>query len=326
MNRLNQILIATLALQLVIAGGIYFGSRPMAAEQIQTALLDNDPEQVNRITIIGEDGKQTVLSKTDDRWQLPEYHQLPASESKVQQALDTLASSKRGWPVATTESGRERFKVLDDNFHKKVVLANAEEALETLYLGTSPGYRQVHARLAGEDEVYAVKLNSYEISPEPDAWLDQTLLQPDGEITSLQGPDFDLQKTDGIWNPGAGAGEVDSDELAKITGTLKRLRVNAAENKPATNVDYELTMKTADNILGYRFFKEDENHYVTRDDYIQSFKINKVDYEKIVGQTATQLVLESKPESATSAAADRNNTETLDTSNASEEVMRNEDS
>ena len=326
MNRLNQILIVALAVQLVIAGGIYFGGNSIATDQIQTALLDTDPAQVNRITIISEDGKQAVLSKTDDRWQLPEYHQLPANESKVQQALAALTSNNRGWPVATTDSGRERFKVLDDKFHKKIILAGAEESLKTLYLGTSPGYRQVHTRLAGEDEVYAVKLNGYELSPQSDAWLDKTLLQTKGEITSLQGPDFNLQKTDGVWKPDVGAGEVDSDELAKITGTLSRLRVNAAENKPATNVDYELTLKTADNILAYRFFKQDENHYVTRDDYLQAFKINQVDYEKIVGQTANQLVRESVAGNETSTTADQDNKETLETSTTNEEVMRNEDS
>ncbi|MDH3763644.1 MAG: DUF4340 domain-containing protein, partial [Gammaproteobacteria bacterium] len=220
MNRLNQILIVALAVQLVLAGAIFFGGKPVATDQRRTALLDTDPAQVNRITIVGEDGKQAVLSKTDDRWQLPEYHQLPANEGKVQQALDLLASSNRGWPVATTDSGRERFKVLDDKFHKKIILAGAEESQQTLYLGTSPGYRQVHTRLAGEDEVYAVKLDGYELSSQSDDWLDNTLLQPKGEFTSLQGPDFDLQKTDGVWKPGEGAGEVDSDELAKITGTL----------------------------------------------------------------------------------------------------------
>lgn len=325
MNRFNQILIVALAVQLVLAGGIYFGGKPMATGQIRTALLDTDPAQVNRISIVGEDGKQAVLSKTDDRWQLPEYHQLPANESKVQQALDALASSNRGWPVATTDSGRERFKVLDDKFDKKIILEGAEESPQTLYLGTSPGYRQVHTRLAGEDEVYAVKLNGYDLAPQSDAWLDKTLLQPDGEITSLKGPDFELQKTDGAWKSSAGVGEVDSEELAKVTGTLARLRVSAVANEPAANVDYELTLKSADNTLTYLFFKADENHYVTRDDYTQSFEINQADYEKIVKQTATRLIQEIGDGSETSAASVRDDTKILDTSKTSEEVMRNED-
>lgn len=117
MNRFNQLLIGALAVQVVLAGGIYYGSQPPAADQIQMALLE-EQSQIDRIFIDEGDGKQTVLSKMDGEWQLPDYHQLPANQNKITDVLNTLETTKSGWPVATTESSRERFEVADENFQK----------------------------------------------------------------------------------------------------------------------------------------------------------------------------------------------------------------
>jgi|GEM_PF-600800 len=290
MNRLNQILVAVLAVQIVIAGGIYYASKPMPSAEMQTALLDFDQQKVSRVTIVGDDGTQAVLSKSGDSWQLPDYHQLPADAGKLRRMLDSLASTRSGWPVANTSDGRERFKVGDDNFQKKVVLGTDGETLKTLYLGTSPGYRRLYVRRDGEDAVYEVKLDNYEISPENSQWLAATLLRPDGEIAALRGPGFELQKTDGKWQVASGTGEVVGDELDKVTGVLSRLRVTAAVDKPAVDADYLLKVDTADKKFTYHFLKDGDKRYVTRDDYDLAFEINQPDYDRIVGATAKQLV------------------------------------
>lgn len=68
----------------------------------------------------------------------------------------------------------------------------------------------------------------------------------------------------------------------------------AAEDKAVGESDYDLTVKTPDKGFTYRFFSEDNNHYVSRDDYTQVFKVSKSDYNKITGQTATQLVKQAE--------------------------------
>ena len=300
MNRLNQILVAVLAVQIVIAGGIYYASKPIASAEMQTALLDFDRQKVSRVTIVGDEGKQAVLSKSGEIWQLPDYHQLPADAGKLQRMLDALASTRSGWPVASTSAGRERFKVGDDNFRKKVVLGTDGETLKTLYLGTSPGYRQLYVRRAGEGEVYEVKLDNYEISPENSQWLEATLLRPAGEIAALRGPGFELQKTDGKWQVASGIGEVVSDELDKVTGVLTRLRVIAAVDKPGDDPDYLLKVAAGDDNFTYRFFKDGDKRYVARDDYELAFEINQPDYDRIVGATADKLVKVTEGDEQTS--------------------------
>lgn len=290
MNRLNQILVAVLAVQIVAAGGIYYASKPMASAEVQTALLDFDRQKVSRVTIVGEDGKQAVLSKSGDSWQLPDYHQLPADAEKLQRVLDALNTTRSGWPVANTSDGRERFKVADDDFHKKVVLGTDEKTLKTLYIGTSPGYRQLYVRRAGEDEVYEVKLDNYEISPRNSDWMQATLLRPAGKITALRGPGYELNQADGKWQVASGTGEAVTDEIGKLTGVLTRLRVIAAADKPAADPEYLLKVDAGDKRYTYRFFKDGDKRYVTRDDYDLAFEINQPDYDRVIGATASKLV------------------------------------
>ena len=106
MSRFNQILIAALMVQIVTVGGIYFASQPPAAERLHTTLLETDKDVVNRITIDEGDEKQTVLSKVDGNWLLPEYHQMRANQNKVNAFFSRLETTEIGWPVATTSSSR----------------------------------------------------------------------------------------------------------------------------------------------------------------------------------------------------------------------------
>jgi len=300
MNRFNQVLGVALAVQVVIASGLYFGSQPPAADQVQMTLLNTEKGQIDRIRIDDGDGKQITLSKVDGKWKLPEYHQLPANQNKVADILNTLETTKTDWPVATTESSRERFEVTDGNFQKRVVLSQGDKEVQTLYLGTSPGFRQLHVRRSGENEVYAVKLNSYDFPSQNTTWLDKTLLQTKGDIASLKGADYTLTKQGDEWQVSDGDGDPVEAEIQKITSTLARLNIQGAVDRSVDQIDYELTVKAAGDTLNYRFFKDGSDHFVSRDDYSQAFKINKSDYEKITAQTATRLVkhVETEEQSA----------------------------
>lgn len=328
MNRFNQVLSAALAVQVVIAGGLYFGSQPTAENRVQMALLNTEQGQIDRISIDEGDSKQITLSKVDGEWQLPGYHQLPANQIKVSSILNVLETTKTSWPVAITESSRERFEVSDENFQKKVVLSQGDKEIQTLYLGTSPGFRQLHVRRAGEDEVYAVKLNSYDFPSQNTNWLDKTLLQPKGSITSLKGADYAFTKQGNEWQVSDSNGVPVKAEIEKITTTLTRLNIQGAEHRSVDQIDYELTVNTADDILNYHFFKDGNDHFVSRDDYSQAFKINKSDYEKITGQTATQLVkhVDIEEQSAIAESKPEDSTQNITTSETNKEVMTSENS
>ena len=294
MTRLNQLLSGLFALQVMVAAGIYFGSQPAPAEKLQTALLQAERSQVDHITVENGNGKQAVLTKVNGRWQLPEYYLLPAKQSKIEQVLANLASTKTGWPVTTTASSQDRFKVSENDFQSRITLAQGDKKLQQLYLGSSPGFRQLHARRGEEEEVYSVKLHAHDFPVDADKWLDRTLIQAKGDITVLEGPDFVLNKQDGEWKLAEAEGELVTEKLDELVNTLTSINVLAAEDKAIGESDYSLIVKTADKGYTYRFFSEDNNHYVSRGDYTQVFKVSKLDYNKITGQTATQLVRQAE--------------------------------
>jgi len=289
MTRFNKLLIGLFAVQILLAVGIYIGSQPLSVESMQRVLLDGNSDQVNQITIEGADGKQVQLTKADKQWQLTNYHQLSADQNKIEQALANLSNTKSGWPVATTSSSQARFEVSDEKYQTRITLADGDKE-QQLYLGTSPGFKQVHLRKAGEDNIYTVKLNSYDFPVEANEWLDRTLVQPEGDITSLEGPGFSISKQGSEWQLPDGKGTLVKEELNKLVNALKSLSVLAAVEKVAGEPEYSLSVKSAKKSINYHFFSQEDNHYLSHDGYSQAFKISKSDYEKITGQTPEKLV------------------------------------
>ena len=178
MNRINQVLLGTLALQLVIAGGIYAAHQAPTSNATQTPLLAEKTQDFDLIVITTQDKKHIQLDKAGKQWKLHDYYQLPVNPQKIASLLDKLETTRLGWPVATSSSSLKRFEVSDDRFQKKISFQLGDKVLETIYLGTSPGFRQLHVRPDDSDDVYAVKLNSYDFPTEAGQWLDKKLLQP----------------------------------------------------------------------------------------------------------------------------------------------------
>lgn len=290
MTRFNQILIGLFALQLVAAVGIEFADRPQSANVAKTALLTVDGNQINRIVITNNKSKEAVLSKQDGKWQLPDDHKLPANQSLVEKIITSLKNTRSGWPVATTDSGIDRFKVADNNYEIRITLAKDNDPLETLYLGTSPGFRQLHLRRGGEDKVYTVKLNDYDFPADNKYWLDKTLLQPKEDIAEIKGPDFTVDKQGDAWKLAGADSDVKKDEVKKLVDAVSNLSVKASADIKEPGKAYTLKVKTANNNISYDFFKDGSNYYVKRNDYPQAFRISKGAYEKITSESATRLV------------------------------------
>lgn len=291
MTRFNQILAGLFALQLAVAVGIGIVSRPPSANASAASVLTVKQDRINRIVL--DDGKsaRVTLRKVDGQWQLPDYYKLPASRSQVENILSTLETTRSGWPVATTSAGIERFEVAEDDYQTRITLAQDDKTLETLYLGNSPGFRQLHLRRSGEDKVYTVRLNSYDFPLKSEQWLDKTLLQPKTDIAELQGPGFTVDKKDADWTVADGNGEVQKAEINKLVNAITHLTVEEAVDKTAAvGNTYVLTVKASNDSLHYHFFNDGDGSYVKRDDYAQSFKIKKDSYQTITDETATQLV------------------------------------
>jgi len=154
MQRTIGVLVFLLAAQLILAAAMSFTGPSLKAQRPDTPLLDLHGQAVDRLTIEGSDHKQVVLARQGKAWVLPESDDFPADAAKVDALLERLKGLQRGLAVGATASAQRRFKVSDNDFERRLTLAANDKTLGTLYLGTSPGLRQVHARTAADDAVY----------------------------------------------------------------------------------------------------------------------------------------------------------------------------
>ncbi len=288
-SRFNTTLFIVLILQIGIAMSMHHSSSSNKNEQFNQPIMDIKASSVERITVDDGKGQSCVLSRVNDQWQLDNYHQLPADQNKVKSLLDKLEKDKSGWPVATTESSRLRFKVADNDYRKKLLLST-DSGEKGLYLGVSPGFRQLNVRRQGEEQVYAVKLNDYDFSLKDVEWMDKTLLQPKADISSISAADFSLSKQQGKWALDNIDQAVDSKKVDKMTSTLSRLRVQSAEDKTAAADAYQIKLRANDKDYQYKLFKLEDDYYISRNDYEVAFKISQSDYESLTVADVEQLL------------------------------------
>ena len=298
---------ALLVAQLLLALGLYANSRSESGN-LAEPLLDFPVADIDRIEI-DDRTNMTTLVKRDDQWLLTSPAELPASQTRVSSLLATLAGLQTGWPVVNTDSGRERFEVTEDNYQRQLGLYQGDELLDIWFFGTSPGFRKTHSRRDGNDEVYALAFNNFDLPADPNDWLDKTLLSS-GTPESIKGPDFELVKMGEQWQLAAGAEENDASmlnqeqagELAQAFSNLRVLRVENGlpEGERAT---FEVSSDTG--TWEYQFVTADDRHYVKRTDREQAFTISQADYERIVNLTRDKLLTQDA-NAAGNAAGDGN--------------------
>ncbi|MCW8127265.1 DUF4340 domain-containing protein [Microbulbifer halophilus] len=296
MKKLQFYLSGFLALQLVLATGLFWREhRQQEMQQQREPLLAVETGQIEKLEISDGDASVT-LRKQGDTWLLPELEKLPANADKLDTLLEKLQGLRTGWPVATTDSSRERFEVAEDRFRKRLRLyTGGEKAVAEFYLGTSPGFRKIHLRSDGDDAVYAVELSSFEWPAKAADWLDKKLLAA-GDVEAIDGPDYRLAKRDGKWQFDAGEAPLNSGEAEQLADALKNLRVSKLAAKVPEAEPVRVKVTTGSGELDYEFLQADEHFYVRRGDREQLFELSRSAFDRIAGVRNEQLVLEEKQE------------------------------
>lgn len=186
MKKTIQWLAVLLGAQLMLALGLGLSGMLTGPAGAEAPLLAFDKAAIDRITLEGPDRAKVVLAKAAEGWQLPGAGDFPADGTRVTELLDRLAGLKGGDVVASTAGARERFKVSDEAFERRITLARGDASQATLYLGTSPALRRLHARAQGEDDVHIVELAVYDLPVKAADWQDKALLAvPQAEIAAI---------------------------------------------------------------------------------------------------------------------------------------------
>jgi hypothetical protein len=177
MNRTIVALAGLLAVQLIVAAGLGFARSGLAGPAKEVPLVALTNHAVDRITIEGPGRAKVVLAQAKGAWQLPELGDFPADPARVKSLVDALGKLREGLPVATTHDALARFKVSDSDFERRVALSANGKPIGTVYFGTAPSMREIHARRDGQSDVYSVQFASWQMPVKASDWEDKTLLQ-----------------------------------------------------------------------------------------------------------------------------------------------------
>jgi hypothetical protein len=312
---------ALLALQLLLALGLDLGGKDMTPAASQGPLLALDPEKVTEIRIQSAEGEPMLVKKTKKGWIIPSLGELPAAEHKVTGLLTKLEGLQKGLPVATSEQALKRFKVADQAFERKLTLEQGGSAPAILYLGDSPGFRQLFARADGDGAVYDVELGLFDVPDKADNWSDRTLLHLDAEkIRKLTLAGLTLERKDDSWHLADLAEDEEQDDQAiedkvRALASIDFLGVLKDEKEPAVSkdaspVEMEATLTSGETVR-YKLTKlaDGDDYLLEVSNRPQRFTLSKymteeltglerADLLKKTGETAESLSQEPEPVSA----------------------------
>lgn len=301
MNKWTYLLGGLLLAQLVAATAIKLGEHDYGAFQAQEKMLAFNPQQVDGLRISG-DGEEVLLRKRDGRWLLPNSGDFPADQTAVGLLLQKLAGLEKGWPVATSGGAAKRFQTATDDFQRRLSLLSGDATLAELFMGSSPGFRKVHARPAGDEAVYAAPFEAWEASPKTDDWIDKSILKLDADsIEVIELPNVVLERAGDAFkvkNLAANetAKETEIESLIRRLAGLTIQSVLGTEAKPEYRQDQPAleikVMRKDAEPLSYLFSKPDKESYylLKRSDLKDYFTLSEISVKLLLGATRQELV------------------------------------
>lgn len=237
-----------------------------------TPFIETDVAKLNSFKITDGQGVQLVVEKVGGKWVLPDSFSAVADQTLVSGLLQKFTDLKQGFVIATSSSAATRFKVANDDFERHLELYEGEKIVSDFYLGTSPGFRQIHARKNGRDDIIAIYLSSFEVETSVDKWLDKSiLLLKRDELSQIRFNDFTLQRDDDKWilEGFAGDQKTDPEEITqaveKVTGlTIKSVLdpQEVSDAFSASPAELAFTVKKSDEKdISFSFVKLGDDRY-----------------------------------------------------------------
>jgi hypothetical protein len=287
-NRINSALLLVLLIQLFLTTVVYWPRQPEPAINPAKPLLAVDQAAVGGIQLADAEGNEVFLQDVDGHWQLPARQNLPADGALVERLLQVLTVAEQGYPVATSIAARQRFEVASYRFQRSVTLLGQEGArLGTVFFGTAPVFRRVHARSETEDAIYSIAFNSFDAPAQDAGWLDRRLLQVSQPL-GIRGPGFALTRLDsGTWEAAHSAAAPESRELEALLSSLANLQVDgiAGEDQQRSLAQaapaFSISASTATGDRELIFYLLDEQRFVRDPRHEPFFTISAYDFDRL---------------------------------------------
>lgn len=294
MKKLGAVLSGLLVLQCLASVGLELNTKFGKAEFQSKPLLAADTATVTKLEL-SSDANDISVVKGAHGWVLPGLGELPADSKKVNTALNELVDLKTSWPVTTTAASLERFEVADSKFRRRIRLYSADKLDNEFFVGTSPGFKKSHVRLAGDNNVYEMPLNTYDFPVNNGDWLDKSLLDA-SDIRAVKGPDYELAKVDKQWSLDATEGDgaapkLITEKAKELTQALASFKVReVVEPAPDFSSPEVVWLDvTGEQTWHYQFLQKDKKYYVKRNDRETVFTLSATDYQRLAGVARKDL-------------------------------------
>lgn len=285
MNRTIGTLLLVLLIQCAMLTAVYWPTGSEAGHVPRVAMLAFGQDAVDEIYIGDEFDNEIVVRKIGGRWVLPELEELPADLARIEQLLAGIASRDTDWPVADSIAARQRFQVASYHYQRRLRLLADNQLLATLYLGTSPGHRKVHARNDSQDAIYSIPLNTFDVPGLSSAWLDRRLLQIRTPV-GITADSYSLRREGDSWRSGIGR-EPDERELLALLSALRGLQVSgiAREDlqRDLAQAEPELVL-SVNSLAGdvtLELFTLGDTHFVHSSEYPLFFTLDDYNYDHL---------------------------------------------
>lgn len=284
MNKHLTMLTAILLLQLLIAAALFSNTSDNTREVLTKKLLVVNPDTLNEIKITAP-ATELVLVKGATGWQLKNHPELPLMQTKIAALTTDLANVSVTWPISSTESSHDRFKVTDKHYEKQLVFKDSKGTTQSLLLGHSPSYKKLYVRNADSSDVYSIEFSGYQVNTEVNDWLDKSLLSLDS-LTKISHSNLSLQKDNDGWQfsapkPLADQQALDQASVESLVNHFKHLTVTKiVDIKPKTMEKLSVT-DSHNQQYTYLFAEENDNYLVSRNDYNYWFGLPKSKFEQL---------------------------------------------
>lgn len=195
MKRSINILIAALTVQAAVYAFLTYRDMSGASSVKPEALLAVNFDKLDKVTVESGEKKSLELVKKDGKWMIPSLFNFPVADEKVQQVLKFLVEAKRNFALGNTKAAAKQYETTDEKFERKFSFYVADKLQTTLYLGNSPTYRKVYARVDNDDKTYSIEFNTIDAPSEAKDWADRSIYKVDrSKVAEVKFQDFTLKK------------------------------------------------------------------------------------------------------------------------------------
>lgn len=308
MGKLIALLSVLLIVQVGVVAWVQRSADELTAFDATAPLVDLEASRVDELIIEGGEKERLVIKREEGQWLLPDHGNFPVAPSKLEGFLEKLLAAKPSWPVGTTQVAAQQLEVAEDAFERRIRLLGNGRVLNEVYLGSSPGFRKVHARLGGATNTHVIDFNTFDAPTDPADWRDRDLLRlPEAELERIDMGAFALARgPEGFEVVGlAEEEEKKPEEIAEVVRavtTLSFLDELADEGKAAFEqgeliLEFSLKGKNA-NPVEYTIVAPGEgDHYILKaSNRPFYFKVAKKKFDELRAVDREQLV-QVQPES-----------------------------